>query len=556
MHINIRSLELTIVFLICISISAGLELSASMGGNQGSSSMMNRYGATVCDYANQHISLNPYPGSLSNAYSGTGNLPVNSLSIRDTKGNYACVSRSVGGETGITAWSFDWDTYYPYSSSLGSGVGARLKFTATRASSIFGSGYSSNRMGSIASASISVESSPSDADSDLIEYYANPTSFVGEARVYQSAGYAKSTGTIEISDYSSNAEDDCASASISVTDGSVVKPIITVYSQRTNTCSNSLASSIASNGESNLYSYASNAEGDSSKFALTVNNGKITNTNLYGLAAKNCAQTKGSVSSAYGKLAEITAQGLDNALGYQERCSWNAEKKIWEKIKVKVERGEGDFAALRQDYADFGRVSVGTLSSKSDVTIMTSGFGVKTALILDPNCWEYEADLGASNIRDTIMSSLKEKGYAVTYYSDSAVSKDKVKKMDEYWISAIQSHTTPTTMYLSRSSDGKNRDTITASELKNAYTYSNCMALIIGSETFSNIGSGSWAEAVSKASVRGGTTSPWTASYGRDFINKYFYALSYYYLVSNANTYAASENGEKLLILGNSKFTL
>ena len=126
--------------------------------------------------------------------------------------------------------------------------------------------------------------------------------------------------------------------------------------------------------------------------------------------------------------------------------------------------------------------------------------------------------------------------------------------MDEYWISAIHSYTTPTFMYLSKSSDGANWDTITASELKSGYTYSNGMALIIGSDSFSNIGSGTWADAVSKASVRGGTTSSWKESYGRDFINKYILALSYYYPASNANANAAGSKGERLLLLGNSKF--
>jgi hypothetical protein len=552
LSINIRFFKLALIFLISISLAAGLDLSVSTGGNNGRSSTAIEYGATVRDYANQHVSLNPYEGSLSNAYSGSGSLPSNSLFISDSKGNYACVSRSVEGDPEITKWNYEWMTSPLYSSSFGSGVGAWLKLTAKDAYSISGSGYSSNKMGCIASASMSVESSHT--DSDLIEYSVNPTSFAGEARVYQTAGYTKSTGPISVSDYSSNAEGDQISSSICVTEGSITKPVTTVYSRRTNTCSNSIASSITTTGESRLCTYASNTEGDISRFVLTVNNGKITDPNLYGLCARDSAQTKGSVSSAYGKLAEMGAQGLDNALGYQEDWSWNANTNLWDRTKVKVERGEGDFAALRRNNADFGKVSVGTLSTKNDVVILTSGFGGKTALILDPRRWEFVTSLGASDIRDSVLASLKDRGYAVTYYSDSAVSKDKVKKMDEYWISAIHSYTTPTTMYLSKSSDGANWDTITASELKSGYTYSNGMALIIGSDSFSSIGSGTWADAVSKASVRGGTTSSWKDSYGSDFINKYIFALSYYYPASNANANAAGLKGERLLLLGNSKF--
>jgi len=125
-------------------LTSGLELTASTGGNGGSSSINAAYVATITDYAKEHIQLNPEGGTLSNAFSGSGSLPSSSISIRDPKGNYASVYRGISGKSKVTTWNYDWNTYYPYSSTAGSGVGAWLSLTANNAYSISGGSYSSN----------------------------------------------------------------------------------------------------------------------------------------------------------------------------------------------------------------------------------------------------------------------------------------------------------------------------------------------------------------------------------------------------------------------------
>src|SRR5271157_5653518 len=131
---------LPLIILITASPTSGLELSASTGGNGGSSSTNVRYGATIEDYANEHIHLNPGDGTLSNTFSGSGSLPYTSISTSDTKGNYAQVFRSVSGESVTTKWNYDWSTYKP-TSSAGNGVGAWLSLTASNAYSILGGSY-------------------------------------------------------------------------------------------------------------------------------------------------------------------------------------------------------------------------------------------------------------------------------------------------------------------------------------------------------------------------------------------------------------------------------
>lgn len=71
----IKGAVLLTLFLISVALTSVLELSASTGGNDGSSSTNVVYGATVDDYANEHIGLNPEESTLSNAFSGSGSLP-------------------------------------------------------------------------------------------------------------------------------------------------------------------------------------------------------------------------------------------------------------------------------------------------------------------------------------------------------------------------------------------------------------------------------------------------------------------------------------------------
>jgi len=550
------ALLFALIFLISVSLTSGLKLSASTGSNHGSSSTHVVYGSTIDDYANEHIGLNPGDGTLSNSFSGSGSLPSSSISKRDAKGNYVYVSRSVSGKSRTTTWNYDWSTNTPTSSTAGSGVGARLTLTANNAYSIYGSGYASNIEGDIASASTNVGSSNPYATSSISNYYVNPTAFTDEASSYQSADTAASTGPITVTGYSNNAEKDYTTATISTTKGTINSPKTYVLSDKTSGWTNPTASLIDTAGTGKLDAYASNLEGDSSKFSLAVTNGKVTNLDFKGLSATNYAETWASIPNAYGTVTEISSQGLDKALGYEEHWAWNYKTGSWDRIKTKVARGEGDFAAKKINNDQFSSVAVTTHATKDDIGITATGFGANTALILDPRRWEFVTDVGGKEIRDSVMNSLKNKGYAVTYYSDAAVSKDKVKQMDDYKVSTITTHSSPTLLYLSKSTDGINFDTMSASELMSGYTNSNGMALVVGCDSFLSTDTGTWADAVSKADVRGGTTSEWGIIYSRNFINNYFASMSNGNTASDANSYAAGSSGPKLTLLGNTTFTL
>jgi hypothetical protein len=521
---------LTLISLIGISLTSGLQLSVSTGNKAVSSAIGMVYGAETIDMIDQKIKANANEGMLSNHASGTGSLPYSSISSSDTMGNKAGVYRSIYGKAGVTSWNYVWNTYTTDSSSAGNGKGAQLWLNAYKAYTIKGGSYSSNKEGDSAKVDTYVSSSYPYTSSSLGNYYTYATAFTNEALAYQSANYTTSRGATTVKGWANNLEKDYSTAQINIPKGTINYPTTNVFAGKTSNWVDSTASKIGTTGTGSLYAYASNLEGDSSNFNLKVTNGKVTNPYFNAWAQTGFAETVANIPNAYGLNTEISTKALDKALGYQE------DEHLKRKL-TKISRGEGDFAAKKTNNYAFSNVAVTTRATKNDIDISTSGFGDNTALILDPRRWEFVDYIG-TDIRDSVMGSLKGKGYAVTYYSDSAVSKDKVRKMDEYKVSVINTHTSPTSLALSKSSDGVTFDKMNPTELINDYTNYNGMALIIVCNSFKSTGSGTWAEAVNKANVRGGTTDYWSIKYVRAFTKRFFANMANGYNANKANQYA------------------
>ena len=75
-----------------------LELSASTGSCEGSSSLQIGYGAETIDAIDQKIDLDAGQRTISNNLCGTGSLPYSSMSKADARGNYVKVYRSISGK--------------------------------------------------------------------------------------------------------------------------------------------------------------------------------------------------------------------------------------------------------------------------------------------------------------------------------------------------------------------------------------------------------------------------------------------------------------------------
>lgn len=555
-------LIVALILIISASMSVGMLFSASGGNAAKNSATTVGYAATKEDYASQHLLVQPIEGTISNAFSGSGSLPYASLSVTDgSKG--ASVYRVIDGKPGTTKWTYNWNTYFPTSSVYGQGVGIWLSLSASKAYGIYAGGSASNSEGDYASANTYIGpmytgTTSVPYDSSISGYYVNPVAYSSMVSANQKATSASSSGIVDFYNYAYNYLDHHASSEICTSKGTVTNPVATTTATGTSASSKISASLINvpySNSIGYVSGYASNPEGDLSQFQLSTNYGKIGSPSITSTATGNYADTTASASYAYGKTTEIHSQGLDTALGYQEHWEWNSAG-YWDRIKTEVDQGEGDFAAKRTNNVRFSNFKVKTYSTKDDVVITATGFGTKTALILDPRRWEFVNDVGGDEIRDTVMDSLMNKGYAVTYYSDSAVSKDKVKQMDDYWVSAICTHANSYGIYLSKSTDGYNWDTMSATELKTAYTKNNGMSLLVGCDSFLNTGSGTWADALSKAKVRGGTTSEWAITYCRDYLNNFFTYMGSGHTVAQSDDYAAGASNPHLLFFGDTTFKL
>ncbi|HWQ20400.1 MAG TPA: hypothetical protein VN455_11525, partial [Methanotrichaceae archaeon] len=181
---------ISLIFLISVSLTSGLKLTASTGDNGESSSTAVVYGATVEDYASEHIALSHKDRTLSNVFTGTGSLPSGSVSKSDIKGDEASVTRSITGEP-ETTWTYDWGTKTLPSSA---GVEAWLTLDVSNARAIYGSGSASNGQGNTVRASIDIGSKTADATSVLSGYKVTSDAYPNIVAVEQKVNKAESPG--------------------------------------------------------------------------------------------------------------------------------------------------------------------------------------------------------------------------------------------------------------------------------------------------------------------------------------------------------------------------
>jgi hypothetical protein len=610
---------LLLIVLISISLTSGLELSASTGGSGGSSSTNVVYGATVDDYANEHIGLSPGDGTLTNAFSGSGSLPYGSISKSDTKGNSVTAYRSINGKPSYTAWRYDWGTNSPTSSTAGSGVGAWLRLDVANAYSLSGGSYGSNSEGDYAKTLVSGNSPADFAGTSVNNMYTSTNAFTNDvssslsanlgtgasyiwfdtysnnkegdtlyqwtdaygtanepamifypsisadtrkisAYAYGSADAAYGT-TARIQGWSNNAANDYATATIYAPQGKIISPRSTTYASKTSDYVYPTASQISTPGTGYIYA-SSNSPGVSTNFKLYVTNGVINNPNFYAWSQPTISESRlVSLTSAYGATAEITSHAQNLALARDPTSG------------SKFNGGSADFKALNGN--TFTNPTLDTTATGSLVTITPTGFP-KTALLLEP----FKA-FGFGDLYSTVGTTLEKKGYAVTDYSNAGVTWDKVSKLDESTVSMIYTHgvvdsTTaknPNTLGLAITYDptGTGSGTWWKSwtQLQPDLKTPNGMILLTACDPFNtNSYTTTFSDGtktttpgkytVSKAQVSGGYIGPAYYPTSVTYLNTFFTRLAAGDTVSVANTAAASSVGnvQKMTLQGNTAYKL
>ena len=476
-----RGLLLTLIVLISVSLTSGLELTASTGGNGGSSSTNVVYGATIDDYANEHIGLNPGEGTLSNAFSGSGSLPFGSIGITDAKKDSATVYRSVSGKPGVTSWNYDWKTYTQYG-----GVGAQLSFNTANAYSFSGGSYGSNLEGDFASTAASGSSPSGVTGASVSNMNTFTNAYPNDVYSTLSANLGKGASTICFDSSSYNKEGEYT------------------------------------------YTYL-DAYGTASKPA------NIYNPIIYADSIKTLAQSGASTTAAYGTSAILRTHVENTAQMIGHEGTYNT--------------GGGEFGVNMQNYKTLtGSVSGMAYGSYPNTAYANNVFlypsvnvpSYETAYLLDPFRREYVVKNGYTDWGYNAFNALMNKGQAVTYYRDSAVSHSRVGDMDDYYVSAIKGHMGPDVIEVSRAADVDRR--VTGIELASMFTKTNGLTILAGCESFKPGGSSPLAKAVKdKTWLSGGYDYSVNSQGNNLFMSKFFGYLTNGYSARTSSSKASAD---------------
>ncbi|MFA6372663.1 MAG: hypothetical protein WCW68_08560 [Methanothrix sp.] len=484
-----RVLLLTFIVLISVSLSCGLKLSASTGSNDGSSNLGMVYGAKTIDTIDQKIKLNADDGTLSNHISGKGSLPYSSINKRDSKGNSATAYRSIYGKSGYTSWNYDWYTYKPYSNTAGYGVGAWLNLNVANAYSFTGGSYGSNKEGDYANTAAS-GSSPSGVPKTSVsnmDTYTN--AFTNEVFSKLSANLGKGASSIYFDASSRNKEGEYA------------------------------------------YQYV-DAYGTSSNLA------KIYYPYIDADAQKTYAGVYGKTDGSYGTSAILRTHTENKAKMIGHEGTYYA--------------GGGEFGVNIKNYQKLtGSVLGQAYTSNVYLYPNTNVPYYRTAYLLDPYRREWVIKNGYSDWGYNAFNALMNKGQAVTYYRDSAVSHSRVGDMDDYYVSVISSHMGPDAIEVTRAADSDR--VVSGSELASMFT-NNIQGLIYldGCQSFNPSATSPLANAVKdKEWLSGGYTYSVDAKGDNLFMSKFFSYLTSGYSArtsaSKASTYVSNTLGVSIV---------
>lgn len=416
-------ISLAFLVLTAVSPTSGLSISASTGGSNGASSTTVTYGATIDDYAYQDLKLNPQEGTLSNAFSGSGNLPYAKITKTDGKGSSATAYRYVKGVSGYTTWNYDWGTYSPYCPVCGYGAGVWLRFNVYNANYLKGCSYGSNSQGDYAKTFIYVEGgSPYYSyGATLKNMYTKTEAFKGHVYSQISADYVK--GTILWADADScNTRNGVVASHWIDGYGTDSRPLVANYPY---------LKSGARDTYADAYGETTGASGTNVRFRTHVEN----------------------------KAAAVGKEGT-------------------------YYTGGGDFGVNIKNYGTLKGSVLGTATtSQVSLSPSTNVPFSKTAYLLDPYRAEWVGKHDWADWGMDAFNALMNRGYAVTYYRDSAVSHARVGDMDNYYISSISTYANPDALYVTRAADSDRK--VTGSELASMFT-KNPQGLIYlgGSRTF------------------------------------------------------------------------
>lgn len=245
--------------------------------------------------------------------------------------------------------------------------------------------------------------------------------------------------SINANAYASNREGDVANA---YTDSYSYTSSASIYNYYANaqaftdlakTSQNANAAS-SYQGSTKFGAWSQNNEGDYTEGSTYVDNGIVYSPYDYSTATRTYAQTINDAwSGASGNIAEVNAKAENKAPAVEHV----------DHVHTTINTGGTEFAFAKKNN-NFLNAYTSSYADKGSVSIYSPTNAYKSAIVLAPFEWEFSTDL-----RNTVVNSLKDTEYAVSYYRDSAVTRDRVGSMDDYQVALIDTHANPTTLAIS-----------------------------------------------------------------------------------------------------------
>jgi hypothetical protein len=261
-----------------------------------------------------------------------------------------------------------------------------------------------------------------------------------------------------------------------------------------------------------------NKEGESTyhwtdAYGTTSNPARIYYPYVESYGSKTYAGVYGSATEAYGTSALFRTHVENKAKMYGHTGTYYS--------------GKGDFGFKTTNYAKLSGSVLGRVYTSSlSLTPSTNVASYRTALLLDPFRYEYVTKSGYTDWGNNAFNSLINKGQAVTYYSDSAVTHSRVGTMDDYYISAIKGHMNGNAIEITNAAESDR--IVTGSELASMFTKNpQGLAIFAGCNSFDPKATSPIANAVkNKEWLSGGYTYSVDSAGNSQFMSKFFGYLS------------------------------
>jgi hypothetical protein len=263
-----------------------------------------------------------------------------------------------------------------------------------------------------------------------------------------------------------------------------------------------------------------NIDGGSNKGSVKgYENSAITEHSPQGPKIFGSATTSQNIKSASGSLIDVKSHAENKRKAYEGH--WDTSTTPWTFLSdYNPNFGSADFQLVRSGSLT---ANVKSVAKSDDIDITVTGLPAKTktAMMLEPFAMDFVNNHGAADMKTTVFTTLVNKGYATTRYTDSAADEEKFTGLGKYNVVLVNSHMSTGTIALSTSDSMS--DAVTAKELVYKKTTSPTLVILTGCDSFVPASSMNYISSkVQKADLSAGYEKSVDITWMSDNLNKIF----------------------------------